>query len=200
MPLIKTLNPHNYIFIGVWVISETLEELTSISNDDMIAESEEIKHPQKKLEFLASRKVLEEMCSLQEVLDVQIFKNLHGKPFFKTSDWHFSISHTEKYAVCAISKYNPIGVDVEKIQDKFGIIAQKFLTELELKICAMEVEKIAERWCIKEAAYKWNGEKGLSFKDEIMIDENSQTVAVKGIQNRMFVEKIDEEHFLAIVY
>ncbi|MFN0048116.1 MAG: 4'-phosphopantetheinyl transferase family protein [Cytophagales bacterium] len=166
----------------------------------MLRESEQIHHPTKRKEFLASRLVLAEICKQQSVYDLNIFKTIHGKPFFPESKWHFSISHTEKYAVCAIHLERPIGIDTEKIQSKFEIIAQKFLTDDEQKVCENDIGKIALRWCIKESAYKWNGEKGLNFKTEIVIDSKMNEVLVKDIKNNIHFEKIDEDHFWAIVY
>ncbi len=200
MPLIKIINPYKNIFVGIWSINEELHTLQSMASQGTLAECEQIGHPLKKREFLASRIILEQVCNQQRVRDTIIHKTIHGKPFFPENNWHFSISHTEKYAVCAVSAENTIGIDVEKIQDKFKIIAPKFLTEKEVNYCNSNIDKIALRWCIKEAAYKWNGEKGLSFKEEILISEDLKSARVKESETQIHFEKIDEEHHWAMVF
>jgi len=200
VPLIKILSPDKNIFVGIWAITEDLTALEKQANASMLLETEKIYHPIKKKEFLASRLVLDAICIQQTITDTNIHKTLDGKPYFPESEWHFSISHTEKYAVCAIHSQKPVGIDTEKIQSKFNVISQKFLTKAELSYCNLDTEKIALRWCIKEAAYKWNGEKGLNFKEDIVISVDMKMVSVKGNENKIHFEKIDVEHFWVVVY
>jgi phosphopantetheinyl transferase len=200
VPLIKIINPDKNIFVGIWAITEELYQLEAMANVVLRNESEKISHLAKRKEFLASRQVLDAVCNQLELFDTKIYKSKHGKPFFSKSDWYFSISHTEKYAVCSVCKDGPIGVDTEKIQAKFHVIAEKFLTKDELDICNSDLSKIALRWCIKESAYKWNGEKGLGFKSEIIINETLTKVLVKGAEKTILFQNIDELHFWAIVF
>lgn len=200
MPLIKTLTVDKNIFIGIWLINEPLEILHYASDVDLQVEEEAIKHHQKKREFLASRLLLKQMCLKLGVSSGTIIKTAHGKPYFNESNCHFSISHTEKYAICAISFEKTVGIDIETVQDKFLTIAPKFLTPEEMYIANNQIEPICLRWCIKEAAYKWNGEKGLSFKDEILIAHDAKTLSLKGTHLNIFIDKADEKHPWALVY
>jgi len=199
VPLIKIINLDKNIFVGIWAITEDLHALAQQANATLLNETEKISHPLKKREFLASRLALETICKSLDISDTNIRKTKDGKPYFPQSKWQFSISHTEKYAICAVHPEKPLGVDVEKIRQKFNVISKKFLTASELSLCKTDIEKIALRWCIKEAAYKWNGEKGLNFKEEIVISADMKQVSVKGVANNIYYEKIDPEHFWVVV-
>ena len=72
-----------------------------------------------------------------------------------------SITHSHNFAAIVVGD-NPLGIDIEKEQSKVQHISPKFLHRSEL------ISKVTDRyrttqWCIKEAAYKAFGKKGLSF-------------------------------------
>ncbi len=83
-----------------------------------------------------------------------------GKPFFKDSDLHFSISHTKHHVFCALSD-KPIGIDAEEQDRDIALpLADKILS-LEERI---QYEAAADRrlalltfWVLKEAAAKCTG-------------------------------------------
>ena len=84
-----------------------------------------------------------------------------GKPYFKDTSWHFSISHTPKHVFCALSQ-KEIGLDAEELdrQIKLGL-AEKILSPSE----KLEYEKAEDQrlalltfWVLKEAQAKLTGE------------------------------------------
>lgn len=93
----------------------------------------------------------------------------HGKPYVTNIPAHFSISHSGKYTVLAVSD-RPIGVDLEIIRDFSAITAHKLFNETELKYIAgttpsrrksLMRQCFFEIWTAKEAYMKYTG-KGLS--------------------------------------
>ena len=83
-----------------------------------------------------------------------------GKPWFPDSPWHFSISHTQNHAFCALSAH-PIGIDAEEADRKINLrLAEKILSPMEkAQFDAAEDKKEAllTFWVLKEAAAKLSG-------------------------------------------
>lgn len=89
--------------------------------------------------------------------------NENGKPYLsERPEWHFSLSHSGNWAVCALSDA-PIGVDVEQYRDKeFLSLADRFFTREEyerLRQCPKsERETLFFRlWTEKESLLKAAG-------------------------------------------
>ena len=63
----------------------------------------------------AGRKLLEALYREEtgEALP-NILLSVRGKPFFENSPYHFSISHTDRHAFCALSR-RPVGIDAEEL-------------------------------------------------------------------------------------
>ena len=84
-----------------------------------------------------------------------------GKPYFVTSPWHFSISHTKRHAFCALADC-PIGIDAEEADRAIDLkIAPKILSPGEFSQFAQADDPrdcLLRFWVLKEASAKWTGE------------------------------------------
>lgn len=84
-----------------------------------------------------------------------------GKPYFEDSPLHFSISHTQYHAFCAISEHN-IGIDAEETDRNINVkLAEKILSPTEkAQFHAAPDKRLAllKFWVLKEAAAKLSGE------------------------------------------
>ncbi len=98
--------------------------------------------------------------------DQLIFANgEHGKPYVVNAPAHFSISHSLKYTVVAISN-EPIGIDTEIIKEFPAIVAHKLFNADEKAYISgntpfrrkSQMEKaFFEIWTAKEAYLKYKG-------------------------------------------
>lgn len=96
--------------------------------------------------------------------ETKIGQNEYGKPYFcDYKDVDFSLSHSGKYAVCAIGT-GPLGCDIEKIKDANLNIAKRFFSEKEYEYLK-DLEDKEERnrsffrlWTLKESYIKAIGE------------------------------------------
>ena len=81
-----------------------------------------------------------------------------GKPYFPGSDWHFSISHTDHFAFCALSRHN-IGLDAEEKGRKVTpAMMEKFTSEAEKSRLGADSQNAFLRlWVLKEALAKLTG-------------------------------------------
>jgi 4'-phosphopantetheinyl transferase len=83
-----------------------------------------------------------------------------GKPYFEASVCKFSISHSEGYAVCALSDEGEIGVDIEAkpiTAEKAQNLAKRYFTENEIDRVMHDADEFRKIWTEKEAKSKFFG-------------------------------------------
>lgn len=157
---------------------------TDILNDESVfCKQYEImtEHRKKKIDsfcFLKDKKLslgagilLREVFIREKILlnDADIYYNKNEKPYIKVKkDFYFNISHSGKYAVCAVSNRN-IGVDIEKWQHfEEGVIEYIYLSD-EIKSAALypgsPERYYTKLWTIKESVMKYYGT-GLSLEPQ----------------------------------
>lgn len=99
-----------------------------------------------------------------------------GKPYFVDSPWHFSISHTQRHAFCALSE-KPIGIDAEETDRNIHLkLAEKILSPGEKRQFDAAEDKrraLLTFWVMKEAAAKLSGEglKGYPNHTDFFLDD-----------------------------
>lgn len=119
----------------------------------------------------------------------QIEIGAHGKPYLKHTEFHFSLSHSGHYAICAVSSA-PIGADIQQIKETLPKRTTRILSDEERAYLdgLPETERIQlfyRLWARKESLIKWDGRglqlpmEQLSFvQDGILLD----TMAFEGKQ------------------
>lgn len=95
--------------------------LRSLLSKDEVARSERLMIPEKRISFLAGRAALRIILGLYVKTAPQSirFHYLHdGKPVISdenlASQVHFNLAHSGKWMVLAVSRRNPVGIDIEK--------------------------------------------------------------------------------------
>lgn len=120
----------------------------------------------------------------------EIKYNEHGKPFFEHGPF-FSISHSRRYSVIAVSE-NEIGIDIEMHENPSERIMNRCFTEEEQKFAEISTENFLRIWTAKEAALKFLGT-GFSFSPKdfsvLPLDEEHE---IKGRNLRFFCGKIED--------
>ncbi|QKJ31640.1 4'-phosphopantetheinyl transferase superfamily protein [Mucilaginibacter mali] len=178
---------------ALWKIEENTDELYArlqLDNDEK-AFVEQLRHGKRFLHWLATRVLLRTMLRTDEFIDCKI--DAHGKPYLVNLPYHISLSHSFDYAAVMISKRGPVGIDIEQMQQKVERIAPRFLNKTELASIPKDknyVNSLYACWCAKEAIYKCNGEKEVSFRDNISLqpfaygqEGNIQAQLSKGDKN-----------------
>lgn len=171
MPIVYQKQIDEQTQLAVWKIEETEEQLLAglqlkQHELDVIAT---LSNGKRALHWLSTRLLLRTMLNTQEYIDCRM--DDHGKPYLVDSDTQISLSHSYDYAAVIVSQHKKVGVDIELIKHKIKSIKHKFLSDLELsqKQIGDNTNGLYVSWCAKEAIYKWNGKKGLEFKQHIHI-------------------------------
>lgn len=149
----------------VWKIEEGIEFFFQELRFSFVESQEyvNISNESRKLEWLVSRFVQ------RQLIKDSLRKDEFGKPFLANQAGYISLAHCKDFAAAIYAKKGPVGIDIEPIHDKAFRIADKFLSEEELKFvdASIQPDHIISSWCVKEAVYKWYGKRSLSFKNNI---------------------------------
>ncbi|MCR5636935.1 MAG: 4'-phosphopantetheinyl transferase superfamily protein [Clostridiales bacterium] len=132
----------------------------------------------------------------KEGIDMQkaeITVNEYGKPYLINENICFNLSHSENYAICAVSD-NPVGCDVEMIRANTNTeIAKRFFCRKEYRYLS-SIRDSAEKdkafilmWTLKESYIKAIG-KGLSAKlNDFNLDiSNNKRSFTQMIDNKIY--------------
>ena len=156
--------------MAVWDITESEAELAKMvflsKTDEKFLE--ETKHESRRLQWIASRVLLKELCGKSDLI---IQYDVFGKPFLENSETKISISHSHNKVALIINK-EETGIDIELVKEKIERIQNKFMSDAELENLKAENKKemLSVYWCAKESLYKLYGKKELHFKENILID------------------------------
>lgn len=181
------------------IYSHTINSTTSLAIWHIIEEEafflkkvpikSNITHPNKRLQHLAGRYLLQEIVP-GFPMDLILIADTR-KPYVKGDSHHFSISHCGNFAAAIVSTTNRVGIDIEMYTEKTLKILHKFLSEAEWSMVKgqwsmvnSEEAKLSQSmpiwhlttllWSVKEAVYKWFG------NGEIGFIQHMQAVKIKG--------------------
>lgn len=130
-----------------------------------------IPHPQKRLQHLAGRYLLQHLFPAFPYKEMLIADT--KKPFLPNQQFHFSISHCANYAAVIVSTDKRVGIDIELFTDKIEKISHKFLHPEELTFIESGVEKLRRQaiaWSAKEAMFKWWGLGEVDFSEVLRLE------------------------------
>lgn len=171
MPLLRLHRIDENCQWGFWETTETEAELwdrlTPNRYDEVYLQS--ITHEARRLAALAVRVLAQEMLSQWQLAYQGISKDAHERPYLAGYPYYISLSHTQGYAVVIMHRSQPVGVDIEAVQEKLRRVAHKFLNDAEFADSDNQLEKLCVYWCAKEVLYKKNGEKQLSLREQTHI-------------------------------
>ncbi|MCK5303952.1 MAG: polyketide synthase dehydratase domain-containing protein, partial [Candidatus Heimdallarchaeota archaeon] len=164
--------------------AQTPEEIIRYMKSQEKTAFQKIKNNKRKMEYLAGLIAAKELYSQieknPEVFGkIEIRKTAKGQPYIynlkdkKKSDLFISISHSENYALAAIGS-KPLGIDIEKIEDRNESFYKEAFTERERGTISNDKELGTVYWTIKEAVSKALGE-GLNISlHDIEITDNKK--------------------------
>lgn len=201
MPLYKTItvNPTTKVFI--WKIEESFEALSEGINltGNCSGRVENMKSDLHRRGFMSIRHLL----ALSGYTDHDLQYDENGKPHLK-DDKHISITHSFNFSAIIVSDVE-VGIDIEKQRNKILKIAHKFTPIEEYRTIANEdamMRKLTIVWCAKESLYKSFAEKGVSFLENIYVEDfaldetkTTATVTYEDKQQKYDVDFLEFEEF-----
>lgn len=92
-----------------------------------------------------------------DMFSLILARSHNGKPYFKDSYLHFSLTHSKGYAAAALSDISPVGLDLECSSvppDTARKLAARWFDEKEESEFSRGIESFARIWTKKEAYAK----------------------------------------------
>jgi len=171
MPIVRQWCVFDHCQVVLWQLTETADELQQnfTATPDEWAEYAAIAHPQKQREWLAGRQAVQALVENNGLIYTGLTKDVFGKPHLRAANAELSFSHTTTHVAAAIHPTRPVGIDMERLNDKLRRVAQKFMSPEELQHANNDLARLATYWCGKEALYKLHGTKKLRFREDIPI-------------------------------
>lgn len=164
MPIIRIIKPNDNTIVGIWKITETLDNLCkSVS---LSSTSRELLKNRKsrihKLQFLSVRAILIELGYADDNLSYQ-----DNVPTLDDSK-KISISHSNLFS-CVIISDLKVGIDVQEINHKINTIAKKFIGYETSYLTHDDFKRKSIIWNIKESIYKIANINGLDYKTHSLV-------------------------------
>lgn len=160
MPLYREWSAGNSL-AAIWKIEEPeafFTERTGLASPG-------IPNDKRRIEHLTGRFLLRHLKEDFPLLHIR--PDEHDKP--RVPHYHFSISHSWPYVAAIINPAEDTGIDIQVWHPRIERIQHKFLSVDEQALFNNDSHLLTLAWCAKEAAYKWQGRRGVEFIDHLPV-------------------------------
>jgi 4'-phosphopantetheinyl transferase len=169
MAIVKTFTSGENTFLLVWKITEDAETLNKYLFN---LTDEQTTSPKHSLHWLASRAAITTYFGLDALVEIK--KDNYNKPsmLINGEKYHLSVTHSSNYAAVMFSKFKNVALDLEKVDERIGRVAHKFINSAEEEMLQQTSNLIHDQtliWSAKETLYKFYGQKELDFKKHMTI-------------------------------
>ncbi len=146
------------IYIGN-ITEHTTEYLETLVTPERVAQSSKYRFEADRKRSLLAHALLNHAVAAEypgTAVPVMPSTDGYGKPHLyipsESSEFHFSLSHSGDFAVCAVND-SPVGVDIETVGKEADNIARRFFAGSELKYIH-DAESFYHIWTLKESFMK----------------------------------------------
>lgn len=140
-----------------------------------------ISHPEKRKEWATARMAMRDALEVLHVPYPGFFKDEHGKSQVMNGNGFVSLSHTEGLAGAIFHRDTPVGIDMDFIREKILKIGFRFLDKSELDFLEKDPLHYTMAWSAKESIFKCQGKRGVSFRNNILLEPfSSDATIIKG--------------------
>lgn len=129
-----------------------------------------ISHPEKKREWATARMAIHDALEALHIPYPGFFKDEHGKSHSMNGQGYVSLTHTPGFAAAIFHREQAVGIDMDLIREKILRIGFRFLDPAELDFLEKDPAHYTMAWSAKESIFKCQGRKGVSFRDNILLD------------------------------
>lgn len=186
MPFLQFETNNPDIKIGLWRLEESemffLTRLKLYEHEWLRLST--LNHPQKRLEWLSSRLCLKEILNISHLERVESLNAQNGKPYLSNHSHKIGYTHSMKYAAAIASPTHDVGIDLEYLHRRRNMQTKTlFMNEAELDTYERmpSMELFLTIWSAKETIYKLYSQRGISFKNDIVLELSSLSMENKGI-------------------
>ncbi|MGI6360496.1 MAG: 4'-phosphopantetheinyl transferase family protein [Acholeplasmatales bacterium] len=165
-----------------------IEKLNDFHIDEEVERIHKFKSEKRRLESLAGYFLLKDILKEKGYNSFKIIRNKNKKPQLDIP-LDYSISHSNEYVVCVVSK-EKVGIDIERKTDKFFKIKRK------IGEVSDDLETLTINWTLKEAYLKYLGDVRIPLKEIKIINKNPYILEYK---DKAYAEVIKYENYIISV-
>jgi 4'-phosphopantetheinyl transferase len=160
-------------------------------------------------QWLAGRVLVQRLLAAAHLPLTSLHNDEAGRPFLPGSGQQpaVSLSHSGEWVAALLAPAGTaVGIDIEMVRDKAQRIAHKFLNEAESTVLEnitladnsntqARQELFSLLWSAKETLYKLAGQRGLIFRDNLLLDLPPGTWPVPGaLPARLHINEMISRH------
>ncbi len=134
-----------------------------------------ISHPDKKREWATARLTIFDALQQLQIPYPGFFKDEHGKSQSMNGQGFVSLTHTLGFAGAIFHREQPVGIDMDLIREKILGIGFRFLDPQELDFLEKDPAHYTMAWSAKESIFKCQGKRGVSFRENILLEPFAPT-------------------------
>lgn len=167
--------------LAVKIIEEQeMESMSFLSFREKLSYAN-ISHPEKKKEWATARIAIHDALQALQIPYPGFFKDEHGKSQSMNGQGFVSLTHTPGYAGAIFHRENPVGIDMDLVREKILRVGFRFLDPSELDFLEKDPVHFTMAWSAKESIFKCQGKRGVSFRENILLEPFSiGTTQIKG--------------------
>lgn len=128
-----------------------------------------ISHPEKRREWKAARIAIKSALDCIHLPYPGFYKDEHGKSHPMDEYGYVSLTHSHGLAAAIFHKEMPVGIDLDFVREKVVKLGPKFLNPSEISFLNDDPLLYTIAWSSKETIYKCQGRKGISLKQNILL-------------------------------
>lgn len=152
-----------------------------------------ISRPEKRVEWISARLAIKKALDCISLPYPGFFKDENGKSHPMDGYGHVSLTHTRGIAAAIFHKDMAVGIDLDYIREKVVRLGPKFLDVSEMDFLNNDPELHTTAWSAKESIFKCQGKRGVSLKDNIILEPFS--VNDKVIKGRIYGTEFSDHHY-----
>ncbi|HOK21266.1 MAG TPA: 4'-phosphopantetheinyl transferase superfamily protein [Bacteroidales bacterium] len=174
MPLVYYNKISNGLELGIWHITESVDELLKYLylNKEEFATLYSFKSEKRKKQWMSYRALIRTLVQTDFIY--RIYYDENNKPYLVNPPRSISVSHTDNYSAVLINEnVNEIrGLDVERLSEKAFRNKNKFLTDEEINLLPIDNLYFYSTlfWSAKESVYKKSNIPNIFLKSNIKIE------------------------------
>ncbi|HOT64365.1 MAG: 4'-phosphopantetheinyl transferase superfamily protein [Bacteroidota bacterium] len=169
--LVRKENLSNDCLLGVWEMTESVEELLSLFPETLRDKAQKhvkgIKSVKRATEWLSVRLMLYLLLNEEKI----VHHHRDGRPYLTDRSFNVSISHTRNHAAILIHPSKNVGIDIEEISDRVYRVASKFVSQDEYIDPHHEKIHLLLHWSAKETMFKLLEESEIDFKQHLHLSK-----------------------------
>ncbi|GAA0878677.1 4'-phosphopantetheinyl transferase superfamily protein [Algoriphagus jejuensis] len=152
-----------------------------------------ISHPEKKREWATARIAIHDALEALHIPYPGFYKDEHGKSHTMNGQGYVSLTHTPGFAGAIFHREQPVGIDMDLVREKILKIGFRFLDKSELDFLEQDPAHYTMAWSAKESIFKCQGRRGVSFRDNILLDPFD--ISASKIKGRIMGTDFADHHY-----